>query len=59
VLNTQVKILDIEIKERMNKFIFDLLPNDSSHFITIKLGNRILYFNFIKSKGTGAEETIE
>jgi hypothetical protein len=43
----------------MNKLIFNLLPEDSSHLITIKFSNWIFNLNFVKGKSAGAKEAIE
>jgi hypothetical protein len=34
VLDTQVKRLQLDVKERQDEFVFNRVPNDASHFIT-------------------------
>lgn len=41
VFNAQIEVLDVEVEEGMDEFILDLLPDDPSHLVTIKLSNRV------------------
>ena len=53
VLHTEIEILNVEIKEGVNELIFDELPKDSSHLISIKLCDRVLDFDFLGGEGIG------
>lgn len=44
MLDSQIKVEDVEIKERKNKLILDGFPNDSCHLIPIKFSNRLSHF---------------
>lgn len=46
VLNTEVKVFDVEIKEGVDELVLDGLPNDSGHFIAIEFGNWVFDFDF-------------
>jgi len=48
ILHTEIKVLDVEIKEGSDEVIFDLLPDDSGHLITIKFGDRVSNFDFTR-----------
>jgi hypothetical protein len=50
VLNSEIKIFDVKIKEGMNKLILDLFPKDSGHFVTVKFCNGISDFDFFGGK---------
>lgn len=41
MLDSEVKILDVEVQKREDKFVFDRLPNDSGHLVSIELDNRV------------------
>ena len=48
VLNTQIEVLNIEVKEGMNQLVLNVLPEDSSHFITIDIYNGLGNLGFSK-----------
>jgi len=48
VFDTKIKIFNIEIKEWEDKLILDCLPDNSGHFITIKLSNSVFDFDFFE-----------
>ncbi len=48
VLNTKVKVFDVEVKEGVDEIFLDLLPDDSGHLITIKFSNWVLNLDFFK-----------
>ena len=48
VFDTEVKVLDIEIKEWEDKLIFNGFPDDSGHLISIKFSNWVLDFDFFE-----------
>lgn len=48
VFDSKVEILDVEIKEGKDQLILDCFPDDSGHFITVKLSDWVLDFNFLK-----------
>ena len=48
VFNSEVEIQDFEIKERKDQLILDWFPDDSGHFITVKLSDWVLDFDFLK-----------
>ena len=53
VLHTEIEILNVKVKEGVNELIFDKLPKDSGHFISIKLCYRVLDFDFLGGKRIG------
>jgi hypothetical protein len=59
VFNTEIEIFDVKIKEGMDKLILDLLPKDSSHFITIEFSDRVSDFNFIAGKAIAEKSFID
>ena len=48
VFNAEVKVLDVEVEEGMDEVFFDLLPDDSGHFITIEFSDWVLNLDFFK-----------
>ncbi len=48
VFHSEVKILDVEIKEGKDELIFDSFPDDSGHFITIELSDWVFNFDFLE-----------
>lgn len=48
MLNTQIKVLDVEVQEWCDKLIFDHLPDDSGHFITIEFSNWLLNLDLLR-----------
>ncbi len=48
VFNSEVEIQDVEIKERKDQLILNWFPDDSGHFITVKLSDWVRDFDFIK-----------
>jgi len=53
MFNSQVKILNVKIKERMDELVFNVLPEDPGHLITIKLSYWVFDFDFLESKAIG------
>lgn len=47
-MNAKIEILDVKVKVGKNKLILDQLPNDSGHFITIKVNDRVLNNNLAR-----------
>lgn len=47
VLNSEIEILDVEVQERMDQFILNGGPEDSGHFVTVKLSNWVLNLDFL------------
>lgn len=41
VFDSEIKVADVQVEERMDELIFNLLPNDSGHLITIEFGDWI------------------
>jgi len=50
VLHAQIEVLDVEIEERMDQLVLDLLPEDTGHLITVELSNGVLDLEFLPSK---------
>ena len=46
MLDTEIKVFDVEIEEWEDEFVFDGFPDDSGHLIAIKFGNGVLDFDF-------------
>src|ERR1700676_5258687 len=46
-LNTQVIIMYVQFKIRQNKFVFNKLPDNPCHFITVQLNHGISNLNYI------------
>ena len=53
VLDAEIEVLDVEVKEGMDELILDLLPEDSGHFVTVEFSNGVVNFNFLGSKAIG------
>ena len=47
ILHSKIKILDINVKEGIDQMIFDGLPDDPGHFISVKFGNRVSNLDFL------------
>jgi hypothetical protein len=47
VFDSQIVVFDIYIQVREDEFFFDEFPNDTGHFVAIKLHDGIRYFNFL------------
>lgn len=47
VFHAQVKILDVNIKEGQDQLFLYIIPNNSSHLITIHFDNRVLYLDLL------------
>lgn len=45
VLHSKVKVLNLDIKEGKDEFVFDGLPDDSGHLISIKFSYRVGNFD--------------
>lgn len=48
MLDTKIKVFDVKIQEWEDKLILDGFPDNSGHFITVKLGNRVFDFDFFE-----------
>ncbi len=59
VFDTEVKVLNVQIQKGMDELILDLLPEDSSHFITIKFGDWVFDFDFLGSEAVWAEGSVQ
>jgi hypothetical protein len=47
VLDAEVEVLNVEIEERMNQLVFNVLPEDSGHLITVQLGHGVGHLDFL------------
>lgn len=48
VLDTKIKVFDVKIQEWEDELILDGFPDNSGHFITVELGNRVFDFDFFE-----------
>jgi len=48
MFHAKVKVLDIKVKVRHNKPVFNIFPNDTSHFVTIHLNDGFVYFDLFE-----------
>ena len=46
VLNREIVVLEIDVQEGQNQVVLDVLPDDASHLIAIKLNNLANYLDF-------------
>lgn len=53
VLHAQIKVLDVKIEEGMDEFVFDELPEDSGHFISVQFGDGVGHLYFLAGEGIG------
>jgi hypothetical protein len=51
VFNAQIEILDVEVEERMDKLVLDLLPDNTGHFIAVEFSHWISDLNLGKLAG--------
>lgn len=45
VLDAQVEVLNVEIEERQDELVLDVLPDDSGHLVAVKLGHGVAHFD--------------
>ena len=50
MLHTQIKVLNIYIEVRVDKFVFDFFPDDSGHFIAIHVNDWVLDFDLYEGR---------
>ena len=53
VFHAEVEVLDVEVEEGMDQLVLDLLPEDTSHLVSVKLSNWILDLDFLGGEGVG------
>ena len=53
VLNSEVKVLNVEIKEGMDELVLDVLPEDSGHLVTVQLSDGVLDLDFLVGEAVG------
>lgn len=53
VLDAQVEVLYVKIKEGMDELILDVLPEDSGHFITVEFCDGVGDLDFLGGKAEG------
>ena len=53
IFHSQIEVLNVEVKEGMDEFVLDELPEDSSHLITIKFSDGVGDFDFLGSERIG------
>ena len=61
VLNAQIKVVDVQIQVGVDKLILDLLPEDTSHLVTVKFGNAVLDFDLLplaEGKDIGGHKAV-
>ena len=46
VLHSKIKVLNLDVEERENEVVFDGLPDDSGHLVTIEFSDRVGDFDF-------------
>ena len=46
ILDAQVVILEVDVKKRQDEGVFDVLPDDSGHFVAVELYDRADYLDF-------------
>jgi len=47
LLDTEVKVLDVDVKVWEDKQILDLMPNDTCHFITVHFDNWLINLDLL------------
>ncbi|KAH0281690.1 putative isocitrate dehydrogenase, partial [Aureobasidium melanogenum] len=45
---TEIVVLEVDVEVRVNELVLDVLPDDASHLITIKLDNRVLHLDLVE-----------
>ena len=53
VLHAEIEILNVKVKEGVDELIFDELPEDSGHLISVEFCDRVGDFDFLGGKGIG------
>jgi hypothetical protein len=53
ILDAQVEVLDVKIKEWMDELVLDVLPEDSGHLVTVELGHGVVDLYFLGGKPEG------
>lgn len=53
IFHAEIKVLDIEVEVGSDKFVFDELPEDSGHLISIKFCDCVFDFDFLCGEGIG------